>query len=1639
MANAIAVGSACVCAPGTHASGGACRFDAILSLSSPSTTVTEGGVAAWTLTLLQPQALTSSVVIDVIVTVSPGGLVTHSLIQFGRGRTSPQAMQVPVLRDGNADVTQRVNVSTALSGSSGTDPSFADPLVLPSILFLVLNADTCPLGQYWSGGGCVCVGANTALLAGVCGCANGYVSCGGMCVLASPLSLSAASVTVIEGASVNLSVSLAGSISDSSCVVAVSVTWLSGPARLTATPAGLVWAAGNATVPANITIALPRDGIVTGNATAVLSVAVSSSCGAFAPRVPVTVAVLAVDGDVPALLPSVPLLTLTDATGVLTLTLASGCVCDTSVAVSLSPPLSFLGVNTSQLDAAPFGSGDYFVPRVLTLFRRGSAPVDISSSTLTLTTVCASTGTAYPAAASVALTVYAYPVSLTLTPTQSPLVLWEGTTSTLTLALTHTPATPVSVSCAAVGGGVTVSVSPPSFLLNTTAPVGVNVTLLPDGLVTGNATLSLQCVCNDSGIVPPAPLLLLCVDADTAAISVDVADGASLAQGTTLYARVSLTPTLRGGVTLLMTVAGAGVSATFPNGLTVYTLPPLPAPWSPSLPFALTSSDADVWFGNRNVTVTITVLSAPADVAFTGLTVSRSLACVGPSPLLLLSVGPGVTQGANASLVIAASPSLRAYQYALVTLVCSSPLLRLSAASVVLNATWPSQSVSVWVAWSAGSAPLVITCVGTVAPSFSSTNAPAYFNASGSVTFTAAAATAAAAPGVLWDAALTGPLGGAIAGQAISVTITVYTPLTAPILFVWATNNAALPAGPPPQSTTVRVSAPPDTVCRGSRISTFTFSTLSSESAYAGLTRALSFTSRDQGTPGWYWGTGSVSVTAGGLGVNALLYLSCQYPFPVNLSIAPTPSLLFAVSPSLSALPALSSTPLVFSVIPAAASLPFPSSFLSAAVQLSLSGAPAGWPSPPPLPVSVSTPITASVLLSTIVGSVSEALLTQAAVVQVTLTAPVYAGDVTLGAVANATVTVTAVYASGHCIPSDVTQTVLLSLACNSDADCPTGGMTCMQHTKVIVSPPSLTFTSANWALGQSFHITPENDSVVEGPHFSLVTLIVSSFAVGYTNITLPRPVNISITDNDVAGVSVVTSGALPFKLYEPLTAGAPNSTLVTYVKLSGQPNRAITINITSSSPLLLAPVPSLLLFTPANWALPQPVALTALRDGVVQALSTRVNVSYAIALTPGVDAAFAAVARSASLPIVLTGSVIDADTASVVMSPLGLVLPGGMACVSALPATVSDAQCTSVCISSPAQCPSSLCDCVTNTSPVPSLLLSTSLVSASFTVTLTSTPLFPVTLSLLSSTATAINTTVDPCVGTASGVSVSWPQLLFTPPVVTFPANTTPVAMTVRVSGFPNGVPMGLVTATSRVSVSSHDPAYNITPGASLCPAGVVYGPSNSQGQCPPPPLPSLPFLLNTTLRPVPTLASATLDAAAGVSTLTFSAPVDSVGDVPCDAALAVDADIVPGACRSPLAVVTAAALGTGAVCAYVHTASGASVLRVQLGAGATLAPGMYVSVLPGLHASATDARTVVGRVSVQALLPSDPLTVSVYGATLIDACAGVALTALPSFPSPLVTVTWDILSLTTTAGPLPLPAALASAFPSSSSLLVL
>ncbi|MEG4988302.1 DUF4347 domain-containing protein, partial [Microcoleus sp. BR0-C5] len=160
-------------------------------------------------------------------------------------------------------------------------------------------------------------------------------------------------------------------------------------------------------------------------------------------------------------------------------------------------------------------------------------------------------------------------------------------------------------------------------------------------------------------------------------------------------------------------------------------------------------------------------------------------------------------------------------------------------------------------------------------------------------------------------------------------------------------------------------------------------------------------------------------------------------------------------------------------------------------------------------------------------------------------------------------------------------------------------------------------FDSTNWNVAKTVTVTATDDSKAEGTHSGTIAHTVTSTDTKYSGTTI-QDVNVAITDNDTAGVSISPTQTTA-------TEGGADGSYT--VKLNSQPSAPVTITLTTGEQIeAIAP----LTFTADNWAQTQPVTVKAVDDTIVEGAHSGTithsvsggDAKYNVVVVPGVTVA---------------------------------------------------------------------------------------------------------------------------------------------------------------------------------------------------------------------------------------------------------------------------------------------------------------------------------------------------------------------------------------------------------------------------------
>ena len=154
-------------------------------------------------------------------------------------------------------------------------------------------------------------------------------------------------------------------------------------------------------------------------------------------------------------------------------------------------------------------------------------------------------------------------------------------------------------------------------------------------------------------------------------------------------------------------------------------------------------------------------------------------------------------------------------------------------------------------------------------------------------------------------------------------------------------------------------------------------------------------------------------------------------------------------------------------------------------------------------------------------------------------------------------------------------------------------------ESEAVADPAVLTFTAADWNVGQAVAVTGVDDDVVDGSQSYAIVMRASSGDADYEGLSVEiAGVN---ADDDEAGI-VGGSGNV--------STGEDGTAATVGLSLQSEPSAAVTLSIASTDPGEAVAEPSVLTFTAADWDVDQTVEVSGMDDAVVDGPQ-----SYAIAV----------------------------------------------------------------------------------------------------------------------------------------------------------------------------------------------------------------------------------------------------------------------------------------------------------------------------------------------------------------------------------------------------------------------------------------
>lgn len=150
----------------------------------------------------------------------------------------------------------------------------------------------------------------------------------------------------------------------------------------------------------------------------------------------------------------------------------------------------------------------------------------------------------------------------------------------------------------------------------------------------------------------------------------------------------------------------------------------------------------------------------------------------------------------------------------------------------------------------------------------------------------------------------------------------------------------------------------------------------------------------------------------------------------------------------------------------------------------------------------------------------------------------------------------------------------------------PLSNVTIVLHTdnQLAGSPTTLVFTALDWNTGKPVSVSAVDDAVIEGAHTGIITHTIVTGDSVYAGLAAGT-VTATITDNDFPGLVLSPAGGT----LAILEGGTRSYT----ARLNYPPTADVTVTLDVDPELTVSA--STLLFTPANWNVPQMITVTAL------------------------------------------------------------------------------------------------------------------------------------------------------------------------------------------------------------------------------------------------------------------------------------------------------------------------------------------------------------------------------------------------------------------------------------------------------------
>jgi|GEM_PF-2015637 len=149
-----------------------------------------------------------------------------------------------------------------------------------------------------------------------------------------------------------------------------------------------------------------------------------------------------------------------------------------------------------------------------------------------------------------------------------------------------------------------------------------------------------------------------------------------------------------------------------------------------------------------------------------------------------------------------------------------------------------------------------------------------------------------------------------------------------------------------------------------------------------------------------------------------------------------------------------------------------------------------------------------------------------------------------------------------------------------------------------------LTFTPANWDVGQTVAIAGIDDEIADGAQDTDITVSVVEGSSDAAFAELSETVTVNVADNDTAEFILTPPDAVI--LQESETADFT-------VELSVQPATPVELSVASSNPTAATVAPETLTFDATDWDVPQTVTITGTNDSTVDAAPETADITVSV------------------------------------------------------------------------------------------------------------------------------------------------------------------------------------------------------------------------------------------------------------------------------------------------------------------------------------------------------------------------------------------------------------------------------------------